>query len=385
MITRGSLIAGLGACALLPPTGATNSNVSREDAMRNALRTPGTLAFYAAKQNLLFGTMIGRGFFAESDYADTVLRECSLIYASLASTGATRRSPGGFDFSLSDEQVNFAMENHLAVAGGYLIVHDGVPQWITPITSRERALAELQLDVSTPMKHYRDQFDHWIVVNEALGIPGRNPPYSLRDCTWLSTIGGDVDSGTDYISEAFRAARNADKNAVLVINDNGLEGDLPAFDRKRACMLALLKTLKRNKVPVDALGLQAHLLQINSGINPTLLNKFLTDVHDLGFKILITELDVVDAELPPDMDSRDAIVAESLRRFLTAVLSHPGVTTINAWGLSDNNSWYNQASTPTALRRRDGLESRGTPFDHELRKKAAYFSIRDALSAATRS
>jgi endo-1,4-beta-xylanase len=368
---------GIASSALAPRSVIGKTvNGGRERALNRAFLRQNTLANSAAKAGILFGCAIGRDFFGDPDYVEIVSRECSLLCANLMSTSVTRRFRNGFDFALADQQVAFANDHGLSISGGYLVVHGDEPGWITPDTDRATALTELQAVVTTPIKRFAGQLDHWIVVNEALTSSG------LRPCTWLSAVGGDPDSGTDYISEAFVAARASDPAAVLVLNDYGLEGNLPEMERKRNNMLALLKQLKRNNVPVDALGIQAHLLHDRGRIDERVFRSFLDAVHDLGLKLVVTELDVVDtvATLPPDLDARDSAVAQTISDFLGIMLASPGVNAITCWGLSDNHSWYNnQCSTPTRLRRYDGLPSRGTLLDAYLRRKQAYFAVRAAL------
>lgn len=376
MLTRRQAVTGAAAAALAPRlAGAETPDTRRRTVITGALGRADTMAQYAAKDNMLFGSMIGRDFFVDTRYVEIVKRECSLVYATLISTGVTRRSPAAFDFTLGDRQVAFATQNNLVLGGGYLAVHDSAPPWITLTTDRTSALAELRLDVATPMIRYAGQFDHWIVVNEPLAPPVMDAPYTLRKCAWLSSIGGNVEAGDDYISEAFRAARDSDSKAVLVLNEDDLEAPL---EWKRASMLALLRALKRNSVPVDALGLQAHLLKASNSVDYGSLSGFLNAVHELGLKIIITELDVVDTNLPAGVELRDAAVARAVGNFASIVLNAPGLVAVNVWGFTDSHSWYN-INAPASLRRKDGLPSRGALLDQYLTRKPAYFALRAAL------
>ena len=368
MLTRKAMMNAVAAAALVPvPVRAQPAGGGRIIALKAALTRQDTLAYQAAKLGMLFGSMIGRGFFADADYMHTVRRECSLICATLISAGVTRRSASGFDFRLGDQQVAFAKSNDLAVDGGYLAVHGAEPSWITPDTDRATALAELQRIVTATISRYAGQLDHWIVVNEAIS------PKGLRPCTWLSAV------GPEYIAEAFKSARRAAPDAVLVLNENNLEGE--GVDAKRAVMLDLLTSLVKAGVPIDAVGLQAH-LPTDRKVDKPALDRFLTSVQHLGLKIVVTELDVFDGRLPSDVAQRDATVAQILSDFLTTLLKHRGVTAISVWGLSDKYSWYNMNGTPAVLRREDGVPSRGTLLDDDLSRKPGYFAVRAALAAA---
>ena len=372
MLTRRALLMGTAASAFAPGLAAAQaSRTGRQAAMNAALLRPDTLAYFAAKSGLLFGSMFGSGELGDAAYTREVIRECSLIYPYDLGPRNTRRSQSGFNFSTADRLVSFANGNNLAVGGGYLVVHGSEPPWITPATDRSTALTELQTIVTETMTHYLGQLDHWIVVNEAIDVASKSP-FALRNCTWLSTV------GTDYVAQAFVAARRADPKAVLVLNEYGIEADNPDDERKRAAVLALLRALKSSNVPIDALGIQAHIWgerHMTSGA----LDTFLNDVHALGLKIVVTELDVIDANLPADSGARDAAVAQGLGAFLNVVLHHPGVTSINVWGLSDSHSWYNRSATPASMRRKDGRTSRAALLDQDLGRKPGYSALRAAL------
>ena len=382
-LTRRAMLIGTAAAALLPGLAqGAPGHVDRQAALSAARLRPDTLAYSAAKSGLLFGSFLASSWLADTAYTQVANRECSLVYAYGMSPPVTRRLQSGFDFGIADSMVAFASANTLAVAGGYLVEHSTAPPWITPATAREIALAELQAIVSATMTHFAGQLDHWIVVNEAFNVPAGNA-YGLRSCTWRSTVGGDVGAGTDYISQAFTAARRADPKAVLVLGEYGIEADHPDDQRKREAVLTVLRTLRRNNVPIDALGMQAHLHGERRSTSGA-LDGFLNGVHDLGLKIVIMELDAIDANLPPEIGSRDAEVAQAMGDFLNVVLQHRIATSINVWGLSDKYSWYNRKTTSALVRRKDGLPSRGTVLDENLARKPAYFAIRDALEAAAR-
>lgn len=383
LLTRRAMLTATAAAALMPGLAqAGPGHVDRQAALNAARLRPDTLAYSAAKSRLLFGSFLAPSWLADAAYMRATARECSLVYAYGMSPPVTRKVSSGFDFGIADSLVAFANANALAVAGGYLVEHSTAPPWITPATERAAALAELQTIVATTMTHFAGQLDHWIVVNEAFNVPAGNP-YGLRDCTWRSTIGGDVGAGTDYISQAFTAARRADPKAVLVLGEYGIEADHPDDERKRAAVLAVLRALRRNNVPIDALGMQAH-LHGERRATAGALDGFLNSVHDLGLKIAVMELDAIDANLPPEIGPRDGAVARAMGDFLNVVLRHPVVTSINVWGLSDTYSWYNRKTTSALVRRKDGLASRGTVLDDHLARKPAYFAIRDALDAAAR-
>jgi endo-1,4-beta-xylanase len=163
---------------------------------------------------------------------------------------------------------------------------------------------------------------------------------------------------------------------VLVINDYGMEYDDSTSQARRDSMLALLRRLKQDGVPVGALGIQSHLnASQNSKFNAAKFQAFLQNVSALGLKIYITELDAVDAGLPADVPTRDTRVAQAYSDYLNAALSNPAVTMVVTWGLSDRYTWLSSQSP-----RPDGLPVRPLPLDSNLQPKPAYNAMLNAFS-----
>ena len=63
----------------------------------------------------------------------------------------------------------------------------------------------------------------------------------------------------------------------------------------------MIDTLQRQHVPLDAMGIQAHLLAAYwDSFDRRQYRRFLKQISDRGLKILITEMDVLDDGLPAD-------------------------------------------------------------------------------------
>ena len=60
--------------------------------------------------------------------------------------------------------------------------------------------------------------------------------------------------GPDYVAIALKAARAADPDAKLYINDYNVETDGP----KMRALYDLVASLKRAGAPIDGVGLQSH-------------------------------------------------------------------------------------------------------------------------------
>ena len=148
--------------------------------------------------------------------------------------------------------------------------------------------------------------------------------------------------------------------------------------------LKLLERLKEAGVPLDGVGLQAHLDLSKGPLATDALSRLLKEIADLGLFILISELDVKEHEYILPVERRDARVADETRRYLDVVLAQPAVRGLSTWGLSDRHSWLEVtkddfARYPYAWK--DGSSpglNRGLPFDASMKPKPMYRAIADS-------
>ena len=106
-----------------------------------------------------------------------------------------------------------------------------------------------------------------------------NDDGSFRSDVFFNTL------GTSYIATALRAARAADPNAKLYINDFNIEGP----GAKATAMMNLVKSLQQQGVPIDGIGVQSHLIV---GEVPQGFQQNLQAFTNLGIDVAITELDI---------------------------------------------------------------------------------------------
>ena len=171
--------------------------------------------------------------------------------------------------------------------------------------------------------------------------------------------------GPEYIDIAFHTAHAADPKARLVLNENFIEHDTPAEIGRRASFLALATRLKKSGVPITGIGLQGH-LRGTTALDKPGMTKFLKQIQDLGLEIMITELDVDDADVPGPLI--DQTVARKYGEFIDLV--GPFVKVITFEQLRDN---------PDSPRRRDGLLHRQNLLDADYQPTQAYSATVKAL------
>ncbi len=275
-----------------------------------------------------------------------------------------------YDYGRADALLAWANARRIRVRGHTLVWHEGNPDWLEPSLNAANAEKLLTGHIKNVATHFAGKLQHWDVVNEVLQ-PDDNQPLALRQTLWLKAL------GPAYIDIAFHATKAADPSALRVINEFGTDYAMPWQERRRVALLALLADLLRRGVPVQAVGLQAHLDAGETTLDQKVLSRFIAEIAGMGLKIIVTELDVRDQRLPANVASRDTAVADHARAWLDAVLPNPAVLGVLSWGLSDRRSWLNDK-----FARADKLAQRALPLDVDLNRKKLWFAIAGAIDAA---
>jgi endo-1,4-beta-xylanase len=326
-----------------------------------ALREP------AQHAGVLVGAAVRPSLFSEAAYSATLSREFSMVEPEDAMKWWTvRHDPGTFDFREGDEVVRFAQAHDMKVRGHCLIWDHDNPDWITQGHFTPAQLSHLlQEHITTVMKHYAGQVFAWDVVNEALDEKG-----NLRDSPWYNRPGiGLANKDTAYIEQAFRWAHEADPHALLFYNE--AEGE--ALNLKSDAIYAMVKDFRRHGVPIDGVGLQMHISQLDVDTDAIAAN--IARLGKLGLQVHITEFDV---SLPLGSDgqaTKNDLVrqAEVYRGVMRVCLETPACTAIQTWGFTDKYSWIGSHSQHT--------RGAALPFDRAYKPKPAYDAMVEELSA----
>ena len=384
MLTRRKFLFSLGALTTMGAVLLGKDELKRQQILAlddpncECIKYPGdeSLKERAAKKHILFGTAIRHPLLlTDKEYTQSLIKECSILVSEWGfkwhvNPKALRPTPETFDFTAADKMFNFARSNGMEVRGHTLVWYMSLPPWFESTVNQQNAKDFLEKHIQTVVGRYQGKIHSWDVVNEAIE-PRDGHPDGLRKTPWLEFL------GEDYIDIAFRLAHEADPKAMLVYNDYGLVYDAPEDEAKRNAVIKLLKRLKSQGTPIHALGVQAHLDGSESRFNPQILKDFFAQVADLNLKIMITELDVTDKELPRNVQVRDRIVAKAYSDYLKVALEQPAVIAVLTWGLNDQHSWLNEFQP-----REDGAPVRPLPLDMNGERKFAWNAIARAFDAA---
>jgi len=338
--------------------------------------TSESLKDIAARKGMRFGCAVGRRSEAgDSAYEQLLARECGMVVAENATKWpALQPQPGPHRFAAADQMVAWARERRLLVRGHTLLWQSRrwLPDWVNqydfgaaPARVAERLMTEHIKAVCT---HFGRNIFSYDVVNEAV---------DPKTGELIGNVLNQKMGALEQIDLAFVLARQYAPNAQLVYND--YMGPGAGSEKHRAGVLALLAALRARGTPIDALGLQSHIgntLPAAATAAGSDWRKFLDQVSDMGYDLLITEFDVNDRQLPADVAARDAGVAAIARDYLDLTLSYPRCRDFLLWGMADHVSWLQQWDD---ARRADGLPQRCTPYDSDLRPKPLRETIAHAL------
>ncbi len=320
---------------------------------------------YAAKNNLLYGAATQYSILRKDrDFARRFVRECGiLVPENDFKWEKLRPTPLEFDFSKTDWLANFAQTHNLKLRGHTLVWYKALPEWFAPEVNQTNAAEHLVNHITTVVERYAGKIHSWDVVNEAIE-PQDGRDNGLRTSPWLKHL------GEEYIELAFKTAAAADPQALLTYNDFDLAYDTPEQEARRTATLKLIARLKAKNTPIQALGMQGHLYAGSDRLNAKKLQRFMQNVADLGLKIIVSELDVVDRALEAASIFRDRDVAQIYREYLEIVLTQPAVIAVITWGLSDRYTWLKKYRP-----RQDKAEVRPLPLDSNLDPKLAWHTM----------
>ncbi len=331
-----------------------------------AATSPMSLRQAAEQAGVLVGTAVRPSLFQEAAYSETLAREFNMVEAEdVMKWAAIRHDQDSFDFREGDEIVRFAQAHGMKVRGHCLVWDHNNPAWLAQGHFTPEQLSNLLRDhITTVVKHYAGQVFAWDVVNEGLDENGR-----VKDSPWYNLPGiGFAGTGTAYIEQAFRWAHDADPRALLFYNENGAED----LNRKSDAVYAMVKEFKRRGIPIDGVGLQMHVSNLD--LDTAAIAANIARLTALGLQVHITELDV---SLPVDaagLANKEDIrrQADLYRGIARACVQNPGCTAIQTWGFSDKYSWIGSHT--------HGTRGAALPLDRAYKPKPAYDSMLQEVS-----
>jgi hypothetical protein len=187
-----------------------------------------------------------------------------------------------------------------------------MPDWVRNLPTPQAIMDTCEMRVVREMTRYKGIIKEYDVMNEPL----------TGHADWLRNTVGD-----SVIWNSFKWARSADPDAELFVNDYNVEFNWGQATEYRDLILKM----KEMGAPVTGVGMQAHFWDCcRPGVDELVKN--INIIAEAGLPIRLTEYDY-GGNLSQAQQAADFI------KVLTIAFSHPSITGMISWGLSDDGAW----------------------------------------------
>ncbi len=229
--------------------------------------------------------------------------------------GSIEGTRDNMNWSGLDAAYNLARDNDFPFHFHVLIWGAQQPSWINTLSPEEQ-LEEITEWFEAVAERY-PEIEYLEVVNEPL--VGHNPPDGSNGrANYKEALGGDGETGWDWVLSAFRIAREIfPPETKLMLNDFSIISSSSSNSQ----YLNIIRLLQAENL-IDVIGEQGHAFTTTAPV--VTMKRNLDSLASTGLPIQITELDI-------DGPS-DAIQLQGYQRIFPALYEHPGVEGITLWG-----------------------------------------------------
>ncbi|MFA9390358.1 MAG: endo-1,4-beta-xylanase [Prolixibacteraceae bacterium] len=186
------------------------------------------------------------------------------------------------------------------------------PGWVRSLPTAQAMTDTCKMRVVREVSHYKGIIKEYDVINE---------PLTGHADHLQKTVGDSINWN------CFKWARSADPDAELFINDYNVEYNWGQAAEYRD----LVKKIIANGGPVTGVGMQAHYWD-GFRVNVDELVKNVNIIAEAGLPIRFTEYDYA-GDITQKQQTDDFI------KVLTVAFSHPSISGMISWGLSDDGAW----------------------------------------------
>jgi endo-1,4-beta-xylanase len=233
----------------------------------------------------------------------------------------------------TEEVARWCHAHGILAKGHPLAWNMGDPGWLPRDPAEIHRLQLARIDDC--VRRFRGLIDRWDVVNEVTEYDREEfakraaPKYSAM---WKQY--GQI----SFPRECFQQARQANPEAVLLINDYVTA---PAYER----VIAQLVDSQERRL-YDVIGIQSHMH--GGAWSNERIWKVCEEFARFGVPLHFTETTILSGERTwdkkpgnpwPSTTEGEAYQAREVARFYTMLFSHPAVTAITWWDFSDNGAW----------------------------------------------
>ena len=224
--------------------------------------------------------------------------------------GSVQPSQGTFNWSSLDKIYAYAQSNNVVFKQHNFVWGSQQPGWVNN--------GNAQTAVQAWMKAFCDRYPNTKLID----VVNEPPPHTTP--AYINGMGGTGTSGYDWIVNAFKWARAACPNAILILNDyNNIE-----YSTDNAHFIDIVNKIKAAGAPIDAVGAQAHDAY---KLSTSTVKGFIDKLAATGLPVYITEYDIGLAD-----DNQQKTVMQDQ---ITMYFDHPSVKGITLWGYIVGATW----------------------------------------------
>lgn len=271
-------------------------------------------------------------------------------------------------------KVDWAVANDIKIKGHPLLWHESLPKWVVdfqdPVALEKiifKRMQDLLLDYP--------EIQYWDVYNEAVA-PFKNHVTPSGVTRWITHKGGIYPAMLELYAFANKTAPNK------IYTNNHYHPTDPEF-------LKLNEYFIEQNVGYQAIGMQAHMQTHDNVFEEQELWDLVSTFNPLGKDVQFTEVTVTSSKLfnnwkdhgaflderkaarkkgekmnLPSLEQKEVYQANYIKDFYTLLFSHPSVSSITMWNLTDRNAWRGHAA---------GI------LDNDMQPKKAFFTLRKLI------
>ena len=271
-------------------------------------------------------------------------------------------------------KVEWAVANDIKIKGHPLLWHESLPKWVVdfqdPVALEKiifKRMQDLLLDYP--------EIEYWDVYNEAVA-PFKDHVTPSGVTRWITHKGGIYPAMLELYAFANKTAPNK------IYTNNHYHPTDPEF-------LKLNEYFIEQNVGYQAIGMQAHMQTHDNVFEEQELWDLVSTFTPLGKDIQFTEVTVTSSKLfnnwkdhgafleerkaslkkgekmnLPSLAQKEVYQAAYIKDFYTLLFSHPSVSSITMWNLTDRNAWRGHAA---------GI------LDSDMQPKKAFFTLKKLI------
>ncbi len=223
-------------------------------------------------------------------------------------------SQSSFSWSSLDAMYKYCNDNNIVFKQHNFIWGAQQPSWTSSLTTSTGPAA-----VQNWMTTYCQRYPKVALID----VVNEPPPHTTP--AYANAIGGGTNSTWDWIANAFKWARAACPNAVLILNDynnDELSGDVQHTSD-------IVAAIKKLGAPIDAVGCQTHgAANLAASTLKTNIDKLASNT---GLPIYITEYDINQAN--------DSTQEAKYQDHFTMFMSNNNIKGVTVWGYIVGSTW----------------------------------------------